>query len=90
MNVHISGGNGFIGQALIEALSHKDVFPVSWVRHLSRAKNEVLISDYQDIERITQILRNCDVFVHLAARVHQVKTFNDNLDKGYKPVNKSV
>lgn len=87
MNVHISGANGFLGQALIHALSSKSVSTVPWVRHRSGLINEVLITDYHNTEIITETLRTCDVFVHLAAKVHQIKVANDDFDNDYKFVN---
>jgi len=87
MNVHISGANGFLGQTLINALSSKGVSTVPWVRHQSGLVNEVLITDYYNTEIIAEILRTCDVFVHLAAKVHQIKVAKDDLDNDYKFVN---
>jgi len=72
MNIFISGASGFVGRALCSDLSSKghQVFPL--VRRLSALDNALIVPDLGDSSRVEEAIRGCDVFIHLAARVHQM------------------
>lgn len=90
MNIHISGANGFLGQALHEYLTSQQVSSTPWVRKPSGLLNEVVIQDLTNNDLVVQSLKGCDVFVHLAAKVHQLKPNKEQLDPDYIKVNANL
>ena len=87
MNIHISGASGFVGTALVKSLYKQGVSVSPWVRQPMGLKNEVIVSDLSDLERVDAVLRNCEVFVHLAAKVHQFKPSPTSCIDQYRNVN---
>jgi len=90
MNIHISGSNGFLGQALIELLNSRCIPLVPWVRRVTGMPNEFVVPDYTDFEHITKGMSNCDVFVHLAAKVHQLSNHNPPSYDDYRLANTDI
>ena len=72
MKILVTGASGFVGQYLISALKLKNISFVGIVRQLSHLNlvemNEV--SDFSISGVWQKPLANCDVVIHLAARVH--------------------
>jgi nucleoside-diphosphate-sugar epimerase len=67
MKLFITGHNGFIGQHLVEKLSHHDI--------------EFLSHDLRDHDKVAQQLKavNPDTILHLAARTEVEQSFNEQI-----------
>ncbi len=90
MNIHITGANGFVGQALVQLLMDNQFAVFPWVRRTSGMANELIIPDFEDFESIFIALKKCDVFIHLAAKVHQIDNRGAEPHNDYNSVNSDL
>jgi len=72
--VLITGSTGFVGSRLCEVVAHDGWDVRRAVRHFSGAQDEV-VAELRDDSDWSEALKNIDVVIHLAARVH---VMNDN------------
>lgn len=73
MNVFVTGANGFVGQSLVKTLLKTEHNVISGVREYPLKKLDCeyrLIGNLEDNTSLTSILKDVDVIVHSAARVH--------------------
>ena len=87
MNIHISGANGFLGKALIDAFSGDPVNLFPWVRRSFGFANEIIVPDLLNTVSINNEIRHCDVFIHLAAKVHQLRGDKNLSAPSYQTIN---
>lgn len=88
MNFLISGANGFVGKALCTELTHRGHHITAAVRSqnsLIKDTNTIVIGEIDNNTNWVDALRNVDVVVHLAARVHIMNDdTGDSLEKFLK------
>jgi len=73
MNILVTGANGFIGQSLVKSLLNTEHNVISGVREYPLKKLNCeyrLISNLEDNTKLCSILKDIEVIVHAAARVH--------------------
>jgi len=88
MRVHVSGANGFVGQGLITELVSLGLRVTPWVRAKHGLLNEKIVPDFINPNQISDsFFSDCDVFVHLAARVHRTKENADEARTEYRLIN---
>jgi lipopolysaccharide/colanic/teichoic acid biosynthesis glycosyltransferase/dTDP-4-dehydrorhamnose reductase len=90
MNIHISGASGFVGRALCADLINRGHRVVPWVRKPSGLNSECVLPDLFNVRAVEEVLNGCDVFVHLAARVHQMGDDPGQSRAQYQLVNKEL
>lgn len=82
--VLITGANGFIGRALCENLLKNNFIVRAVVRDENNAKNvpsganTILAGNFVEVSNWMPFLKDIDVVVHLAARVHQMRKKENN------------
>jgi nucleoside-diphosphate-sugar epimerase len=78
MRVVVTGGNGFIGSAVVHELVGRGHTPVVLDRqpHATRAE-ECIFGDVRDPELVTSMLGDADGVIHLAARLGTQETIAD-------------
>jgi UDP-glucose 4-epimerase len=71
MRVLVTGGSGFIGASVVDALDANGHEPVIFDLHPSRHHPstlvETIVGSILDVEAVQRALRRCDAIVHLAA-----------------------
>ncbi len=85
MNIAITGTNGFIARHLIESLKAKNINIIKIKRakdHLGHSKNKFLLNS-----RGKNYLKNVDIVIHCAARVHQLNERKEKVEKLYRESN---
>lgn len=90
MNIYISGASGFVGKVLCSELSGRGHQVVPLVRRLSAFNNAVFVSDLGDSLSVEDAIQGCDVFIHLAARVHQMGEDPRGAKEQYQLVNREL
>ena len=90
MNIHISGASGFVGRTLCADLSKKGFVVFPWVRKPTGLNNELIVPDLTNSELVRMALQGCDVFIHLAARVHQIGEDQEKVEQFYKEANRDL
>jgi len=90
MNIYISGASGFVGRALCADLIDRGHSVVPWLRKLTGLTNEYVLPDLLDVMSVEEAMKGCDVFVHLAARVHQIGDDPHQSRAQYQIVNKDL
>lgn len=70
MKVLVTGATGFVGSALLASLAATRYEMVPAVRSQSNLPHEVVIGNIDSSTRWAIALTDCDVVIHLAARVH--------------------
>ncbi|MEO1943084.1 MAG: SDR family oxidoreductase, partial [Candidatus Thioglobus sp.] len=65
----VTGASGFVGSRLCEVVAHDGWSVRRAVRHLSGAQDEV-VAELRDDADWSEALKNINVVIHLAARVH--------------------
>ena len=73
MQVLITGANGFVGGALVSALSGAGHTVVPTVRGAPSLPNQVLVGEIGPATDWDRALVGCEAVVHLAARVHVMR-----------------
>jgi farnesol dehydrogenase len=71
MRVLVTGGTGYLGQAIVRALSARGHEPVVFARHASRAglPGRAVNGDVRDRAALIEAARDCDALCHTAALV---------------------
>lgn len=85
MNIAITGTNGFIAKHLIKSLKAKNINIIKIKReqdNLGRSTNKFLLTSQGK-----NYLKNVDIVIHCAARVHQLKERGGNVEKLYRESN---
>ena len=68
--VLVTGGSGFIGSNVIEALSKSyKVINFDLVPSSTKTSHEEIIGDIRDKELVEKVIEKCDIIIHLAAQV---------------------
>jgi UDP-4-keto-D-QuiNAc 4-reductase len=70
MNVAVTGATGFVGRATVAALAEAGLNPIPIVRTLTGLPNERVVGNVGPTTDWRSALKDCDMVVHLAARVH--------------------
>ncbi len=73
VNLLVTGGSGFVGQALLRLLTSKNISFKSAIRNASSApvkSRDIVVGSIDDATDWSASLKNVDVVVHLAARAH--------------------
>lgn len=90
MNVLVTGANGFVGQSLVKTLLNTEHNVISGVREhpLKKLNCEYrLIGSLEDNKGCTNILKDINVIVHAAARVHIMKDGSTDPLSEFRKVN---
>lgn len=88
--VFLTGGTGFIGSAIIERLLNDSYFQVVATTRkniLSDKLKFVTINNIDESTNWLECLKNIDVVIHTAARVHMMKDISDNPLNDYRKIN---
>lgn len=91
-NVYVTGANGFIGKSLINYLNETNEYNVVGISHSenNNVLNNVIYSDYKDMQWLKNNLKKDSIIIHTAARVpdsyeeyfsREIFTINTNIDK---------
>lgn len=92
--VLLTGGTGFVGENLLRLLSDsKDYSFINIgrkpVANFLNCEN-IIVPDLCSVKDWDSILKDIDIIIHLAARVHQIKDDPRNSLEKYKPLNVDV
>ncbi|MES2636299.1 MAG: NAD-dependent epimerase/dehydratase family protein, partial [Pseudomonadota bacterium] len=89
IKVLVTGASGFVGKSIIEELNQRDFFTVAVGRKsvLTKANFFVAVPDYSAKDIWQKTLLNCNVIIHLAARVHVMNDEVTNPLKSFLAVN---
>ena len=85
MNIAITGTNGFIASHLAESLKAKNINVIKIKRekdHSGRPGNKFLLTSHGK-----NYLKNVDIVIHCAARVHKLNERKENVEKLYQESN---
>ena len=85
MNIAITGTNGFIAKHLAESLKAKKINVIKIKRqkdHSGRSGNKFLLTSHGK-----NYLKNVDIVIHCAARVHQLNEREELVENNYKESN---
>lgn len=91
-NVYVTGANGFIGKSLINYLNETDEYNVAGISHSenNNALNNVIYSDYKDMQWLKDNLKKNSIIIHTAAHIpnsyeeylsREIFDINTNIDK---------
>ncbi|RJF37993.1 NAD-dependent epimerase/dehydratase family protein [Pseudoalteromonas gelatinilytica] len=78
-NVLVTGGSGFIGQALLKNLSSY-YHVITLVREKLIDQSSIAIGEFGHNTDFSSVVNNVDIVVHLAARAHIVSHENNSLE----------
>jgi UDP-4-keto-D-FucNAc 4-reductase len=74
MKVLVTGASGFIGRYLCKCLADNGHEVIALVRMrgdpIEGAKQEKIVSEFDDFSSISNVLGDCDALIHLAGRAH--------------------
>ena len=90
MRIVVTGSNGFIGKALIQALlrqAHAIILTTRAQSDSSASSNSFVVPEINAITNWTTTLHGADAVIHLAARVHVMRDTADNPLKEFRSVN---
>ena len=85
MNIAITGTNGFIAKHLAESLKAKNINVIKIKRvkdDSGRSGNKLLLTSHGK-----NYLKNVDIVIHCAARVHQLNEREEEVENHYKESN---
>ena len=90
--VLLTGASGFVGRAIVERLSSISAHQLTVairkpLQGLAAATNAVQINQIDGATDWTQILPDCDVVIHAAARVHVMQEFSVDPLASFRKVN---
>lgn len=86
MKVFVTGSQGFVGRHLCDAMREKNVTIIKGAR-TARNSDEISYGDLNQMIDWSQLLRNVDVIVHLAAHVHVLQKSTDLILAEYMNIN---
>ncbi|PKG88818.1 nucleoside-diphosphate sugar epimerase [Psychrobacter sp. Sarcosine-02u-2] len=75
MNILVTGANGFVGESIVKRLLTTEYQTIASVRKLPKLQQDCeyrLINNLEDNSNLTSVLRDIDVIIHSAARVHMM------------------
>jgi len=94
MKILVTGGNGFVGKELIRSILSQGIHtPVSGVRKINKVEDcddEIQIVELGNLEEAAdrkELLKDIDVIIHTAARVHVMKENAKTSSIQYKKIN---
>ena len=89
MKIVVTGATGFVGKSLIKKLNQKSFLTVAVGRKLthSNANEFIVLSDFSEKNIWQQRLINCDVVIHLAARVHVMQEVSESSLEAFRNIN---
>ena len=89
MKIVVTGASGFVGKSLIEKLNQKSILTTAVGRKLtsSNAKVFIAIPDFSEKNIWQQPLIDCEVVIHLAARVHVMREVAESPLEAFRAVN---
>ena len=92
MNVLVTGGNGFIGSALLRKLLLDGIhIPIAAVRkHDNKLPLDMAVVEVGNIAKVidwSDVLKNVDVIIHTAARAHVLKEYKIDPVEEFNKVN---
>lgn len=94
LSVLITGATGFVGSALIERLLPENVLIYATVfegedaGHLPKEVKQVVVQPLSASSDYSPVLKNIDVVIHLAARVHVMRDSTTDPLKEFRVVNR--
>ncbi len=90
INIYVTGANGFIGKSLIEYLNKIEKYNIVGISHAENNSfsNNIIYSDYKNIEWLKSILVKNSILIHTAA--HIPKAQNECLDKEVFDINVNI
>lgn len=78
MKVLVTGGNGFIGQYVVEELISNGVTPIVFDRHQKEGMGgEFFLGDIANAEDVTEAMAHSDGWIHLAGVLGTAETINN-------------
>lgn len=90
MNILVTGANGFVGESLVKRLmttKHQTIAGVRKLPELQQDCEYIIIDNLEDKADLSSALKDIDVVIHAAARVHVMKeAANDPLTE-FRKVN---
>jgi nucleoside-diphosphate-sugar epimerase len=89
MKVLVTGASGFVGHHLVKELKLQNIHVVCVGRKkpTSQADEFYVVKDLNDASAFYEALIDCDVVIHLAARVHVMKETSQNPLEEFRKVN---
>lgn len=90
MKILVTGASGFVGRALCRHLASLGHSVVPVVRQPRGLPGEQVISDMDEPTAWSELLRDCEGVVHLAARVHQMQDSAADTWRLYRATNMSA
>jgi len=90
MNILVTGANGFVGKAVCAEANLRNLQLVGAVRHNKKLSTDVKVIEVGEINERTNwqhALIDCNVVIHLAARVHVMQESSHNPLAEFRQVN---
>src|ERR1700751_1233437 len=82
----VTGANGFVGNALCDALRARGIGFIPAVR-LAKQDEQFAVGELSGSTKWTDALVGCDVVIHLAARVHVMNDKSNDPLAAFRAVN---
>lgn len=74
MKVLVTGGNGFIGQAVLAELSRRGHTPLIFDRHAKSEHFDFFLGDIRDATAVTEAMAHAEGYIHLAGVLGTAET----------------